>query len=101
MPTLLTGDGYYIITDEEKAIVQSIKKILPATDFYRCWNHVKEDIKRHIPATEKGTKLQTKKDYQNDVCDLLEMASKDDYNARLLELEDEWDPVRHYYTVEY
>lgn len=50
MPDLKNGNGYFIVTDEEKAIINAIQKHLPKTDLYRCWNHIKRNIKLHFPA---------------------------------------------------
>lgn len=96
MPTLVNGSGYYIVTDEEKAIVQAIKKLLPATDFYRCRNHVYQDVKRHVPAAAKGKIRDMQQHYINEVRKMLNLKSREEYNQRYIELDDpngDWDPV--------
>lgn len=49
LPCLLENIGkYFIVTDEEAAIVQAIQKCLPGVDVYRCWNHVIKDAQRKL-----------------------------------------------------
>ena len=37
-----------IVTDDEKGIVASIKKVLPNLKWLRCWNHLLRDVGRWL-----------------------------------------------------
>ena len=37
-----------IVTDDEKGIVESIKKVFPNLKWLRCWNHIFQDVRRWL-----------------------------------------------------
>lgn len=90
VPELTSCKNTFIVTDQEAAIVSAIKKFLPDMDFFRCFNHVVDDIKRKI-GTIVGLTAEEKKEYSDQCRELFSLRSKTDYYERLSEMQTEWN----------
>lgn len=90
VPELTSCKNTFIVTDQEAAIVSAIKKFLPDMDFFRCFNHVVDDIKRKI-GTIVGLTAEEKKKYSDQCRELFSLRSKTDYYERLSEMQTEWN----------
>jgi hypothetical protein len=47
-PELDTETNVFIVTDQEKAITEAIRKISPNLKTFICWNHILKDVKRWL-----------------------------------------------------
>lgn len=50
MPKIKFGKGFFIVTYEDKEIINSIRKQLPKVDLFLCWDSLKENIEKNLPA---------------------------------------------------
>lgn len=44
MPKLKFGKGFFIVTYEDKEIMNSIRKQFPKVDLFQCWDSLKVNI---------------------------------------------------------
>ena len=82
-----------IVSDEEKGIINAIRKNLPNLPRFRCWLHAYNDIKRKL--NKLGIKdRKTIEEYKQDFLGLLNENSMVDYKTRLANLyRTKWNQV--------
>ena len=85
-----------IVTDEEQAFVNTMKKYLVNSPHLRCWNHIFRDLKRWLQTH--GAPTLDISIYLSDVKDLFHLPSEKEYNDTLKEMAGRWSaPFYHYY----
>lgn len=82
IPGLLNAKNVIIVSDEEKAIVNSITKVMPNIKSFRCWLHAYQNIKRKLQKLGIRRKEDVK-EYKNDFIRLLTQKSKVEYKSIL------------------
>lgn len=79
-----------IVTDEETAIVNAVKKYLPNMPRFRCWIHAWKNIKKKL--RDLGiSKKENLKEYKGDFIKLLTRDCYQSYNDCLLSMIIKWD----------
>lgn len=94
-PDLINASNIYLVTDEEAAIVSSIREFLPYTDTYRCWIHVVKNAKLKLQEFGVTNRIEYSK-YKKDIYHLLNQKSEADYYKELATIYMEpgrWNPV--------
>ena len=94
VPELAKANRVYIVTDEEKAIVNAIRSRLPDLPLFRCWNHVWQNIKRKLKNDCKITKREDLKKYKRDIRRLFLQKSETDFYKALSKCKNTWNKVR-------
>ena len=94
VPELDTAQRVYIVTDEEKAIVNAIRSRLPGLVMFRCWNHVWQNNKRKLQKDCKISKKEDLRKYKNDVRRLFLQKSENDFFKALSKCKNDWNKVR-------
>jgi|LakMenEpi03Aug12_release.lakeMendotaPanAssembly.Ray.scaffolds.fasta_scaffold317007_2 hypothetical protein len=87
---LTTCHNTFIVTDQEVAIVNAIKKFLPEIDLFRCLNHVNDDIKRKL-GTIAGLNAEERKQCSEQCKALFSQKSKMDYLELMTDIQSEWN----------
>lgn len=82
IPGLRNAQNVIIVSDEEKAIVNSITKVMPNIKSFRCWIHAYQNIKEKLQALGIRRKEDVK-EYKNDFIRLLTQMSKVEYKSVL------------------
>ena len=86
-----------IVTDDEKGIVESIKKVLPNLNWLRCWNHIFQDVRRWLRSH--GAPSQDIEVYIAHLRKLFHKPSESEYETELNEVSKKWSaPFGDYYT---
>ena len=98
VPALTTSKKTIFVTDEEKSIVNSVKKYFSEIPRFRCWLHALANIKRKLTDLGIREKIERKK-YKDDFLRLLNQDSKSNYKSVLAEFYlKKWDKVRRLFT---
>lgn len=85
------GGNVYMVTDNEKAIVNAIKEVLPDMPLFRCENHTINDTK--VKLADIGIKKkEEQRRYKNSIRRLFSQNSEEDYNRELKVEQQSWDP---------
>ena len=93
----LTSTAHPIVTDEEKAIVNAIAKVLPNLRQLRCWNHIFRDVKRWL--RQHGAPGLDISVYINDVRAMFHLSTESEYLTTLETMKGKWSvPFFDYYT---
>ena len=73
---LLLSKRVCIIKNREKAIINTVTKIVPDATLLLCWNHIRKDVKIWLELKDYSSTEIHK--YTNDIYTLLEARSKED-----------------------
>ena len=93
----LNSTKHPFVTDEERAIVNSISIVLPNVPQLRCWNHIFRDIRRWLRAH--GALSTDIAIYLEDVRDLFHLQSQREYLEVLAKMKSKWSaPFYDYYS---
>ena len=85
-----------IVTDDEKGIVESIKKVFPNLMWLRCWNHLFQDVRRWL--RNHGAPSQDVEVYVGNLRKLFHKPSESEYQVELDEVSKKWSaPFGEYY----
>lgn len=85
VPELKTADNVIIITDEEDAVVNALKKHFPKLPRFRCWHRALQDIKEYLQKLGITERLVVE-EYKNDFISLLNQDTPGEYKSVLAQM---------------
>ena len=99
-PQINNSGKVVMITDEEKAIVNAVKKFFPNVTRYRCVLHAWQDIKHKIRNLIGSSNRILENEIKADFSDLIRCDTKLEYKTLLASKFVKWEkvPVRFLYT---
>ena len=77
-PQIQRAENFFMVTDDEAAFISQILKYLPNIDLFRCWNHIKTNVKEKLRTLGLTNPLHVAR-YQTDIHNLFSEDSLTDY----------------------
>ena len=87
-----------IVTDEEQAFINTIKKHLPLMPHKRCWNHIFQNAVRWLRSH--GAPSHDISVYLSDLRELFHLSTKEEYEEKLDQLACKWSAPFHQYYLQ-
>ena len=94
IPELKEATNVLVVADNEKCIANAIQSKSPGVGIFRCWHHVQQNIKWFLRSLGISKKEVLAK-YREEVSQLLEAPTKDEYKDRLIALSTTWPEVSY------
>lgn len=88
---LTCATNVVIVTDEEIAIVNAIRRFLPAIPRFRCWLHALKNVK--LKLRDLGLSKDQQTQHKSDFLSLLQQKSEDNFYRALSEKYLKWNKV--------